>query len=305
MNLYLHAGAHKTASSFLQSALKENQEQLFDKGLKVVLRKNVINSPFQQALECIKEGRVNDQEKLDAGKDSLIKMLPKKSNIDCLITNEDLFCNLKLQDFYPNLKRQLEFVANSVPKGVTPKFILYIRRQADYIESVYMQYIHLGRSLSFESYLGEGLPKFLSWLDVANTAKEVFGKENVLIKPFETIKTLGAKAFYFDFLKELGDNLENGLSFNEAVATDRGANRSYSALGMEIAKRINPILESKADKNNLRSFLQSKFSTATHEKARFLSNEEKSEIFEIYKAGNKELFGNYVSTSKGSELAYF
>lgn len=305
MNLYLHAGAHKTASSFLQTALKDNHKQLFNSGLKIVFRKNVTNSSLQEALNLIKKGEGVDQSNLDAGKESLITMLPKIKNTDCLITNEDLFCNLKLQDFYPNLKSQLEFIANSLPEGVTPKFVLYIRRQADYIESVYMQYIHLGKSLSFESYLGDELPRFLSWLDVANTAKEVFGKENVLIKPFETIKSLGAKAFYYDFLKELGSNLENGLAFNEAIATDRGANRSYSALGMEIAKLVNPILETKKDKNKLRSFLQSNFSTATHPKAYLLSGDQRKDIFDIYQSENKCLFESLSLESLGSSLGYY
>lgn len=294
MNLYLHAGAHKTASSFLQTALKNNQHQLFEHGLKVVLRKNIINSPFQKCLQKVRSGEKIDKLELTTAEESLRKMLPSKSDTDCLLTNEDLFCNLKLQDFYPRLREQLQFIANSVPTGVTPKFVLYIRRQSDYIESVYMQYIHLGRSLSFDSYLGEELPSYLSWYQVASIAQSVFGKDNVLIRPFETIKSIGSIGFYTDFLTNLNVKVNFDLGFNESLETQRGANRSYSALGMKIAKVVNPMLESQEDKNNLRTFLQSKFSTATHDKASFLSESDKKELLRMYSEENKKLFDEFI-----------
>lgn len=304
MNLYLHAGAHKTASSLLQSALRENKEFLFDEGLKVVLRKDIINSDFQKALIKIKEGAPSEND-LTLGRSSLKNMLPKRANLDCLMTNEDLFCNLKLQDFYVNIKDQVKYISDSVPKGTKVKFVLYVRSQADYLESVYMQYIHLGRSLSFESYLGDEIPLFLSWLRVAEEVSEAIGEDNVILKPFETIKQVGSRDFYHDFLREVGVGDVERVFFEESLSTQRGANRSYSALGMEIAKKVNPLLSKKEERDKLRSFLQSNFSTATHKKASFLSDTQRNEIFEIYKNENREMFRKYMSRFDGEVLGYF
>lgn len=290
--LYIHAGAHKTASSMLQTALRRDKDLLMKKGLRVIFRSQMINRDLQKCLYRIKNNEIND-EVVDILKEDFGKILPKR-NVDCLITNEDMFSTIDLYDFYDNVDVSLEIIKSVAEDlGWRVVFVFYTRSQASYIESVYLQHIHLGRAVSFERFLRGKLPEFLSWKVVADKAASVLGEENVDIEPFESIKEKGAKKFYSDFLAKVGVESRDDLDFEETIANARGANRSYSALGIEIANKVNPIL-SKDEKRLLRTFLQENFSTATHQRAHLLSDKQKNKLMEIYSQANRKLFESYV-----------
>lgn len=293
--LYIHAGAHKTASSMIQTALRKDKDILMEKGLRVIFRSQMINRDLQKCLYKIKENEISD-DVINSLQEDLEKMLPKR-DVDCLITNEDAFSTIDLYDFYENMDVSLKVIKDAAMKlGWSVKFVFYTRSQASYIESVYLQHIHLGRSVSFDDFLSGKLPEFLSWKKVANQAVSALGEENVKIEPFESIKEKGAERFYFDFLRFVGVADVNGLNFDEALVNTLGANRSYSMLGVEMAKKINPLL-SRDEKKILREFLQENFSTATHARACFLGDHQKKELMDIYREDNKVLFDQFLSGS--------
>ncbi len=293
--LYIHAGAHKTASSMLQTALRKDKDILLKKGLRVVFRSQMINRDMQKALYKIKNNEF-DEEVVRCLEEDLEKILPKR-NVDCLLTNEDIFSTINLYDFYENIDISLGVISETAKRlGWSVKFLFYTRSQADYIESVYLQHIHLGRAVSFDDFLCKEIPTFLSWKTVIEKVVSVLGKENVKVEPFESIKSKGAENFYFDFLRFVGVDNFDGLEFDEDLVNSRGANRSYSMLGVEIARKVNPLLDLK-EKKLLREFLQENFSTATHPRSSFLSEEQKKNVNSIYSKDNEVLFKEYISRS--------
>ncbi|WP_140162447.1 hypothetical protein [Billgrantia desiderata] len=298
--LFLHIGAHKTASSLLQTALKSNQEVLKKNQLDVVFRAQVINTKFQALLDLLSKGETVNPQELQA---SLKEVLSSKTLDKCLVTNEDLFSSIKINDFYQNIKYSLANL-KAVAKDCDIKVILYVRNQADYVESVYTQYIHLGRPISFDEYRSLGNFENLSWYRVVCDIAEAVGKENVIVKPFETLKHVSADDFFRDFMSTIEvANLE-GLVWPSNIETSRGANRSYSKLAIEIANLVNPLLDKK-ERQLLRKFLQENFSTATHERAQFLSLEEREELKKIHSSDNKKLFEIYIPKQNGKLLGYF
>lgn len=300
--LYIHAGAHKTASSMLQSALRIDKDELLRKGLRVVFRSQMINRKLQECLYRISKNEFDANTLLELDED-LEKLLPKR-DIDCLITNEDIFSTIDLHDFYRNIDvslQQIRKTANRLGWGV--KLIFYTRSQADYIESVYLQHIHLGRALCFDDFLKGEIPTFLSWRSVVDEAVSVLGNENVIIEPFENIKIKGGERFYLDFLRSVGVSDFDGIDFESDILNSRGANRSYSMLGVEIARKVNPLLN-KEEKKFLRNFLQENFSTATHERASFLDVDKRHEVMDFYSLDNKELFDKYLNESDPFEMGY-
>ncbi|MBW5798986.1 hypothetical protein [Halomonas elongata] len=299
--LYLHIGAHKTASSFIQTLLRENDQALLRHGLKVVPRPRLMKSDFYKELSSVnRRKREGDVEK---ARKEIYTLLPVKKGRDCLFTSEDLFSSLRVSDFYQNIKESLRFL-KSLLDDQELHVILYIRRQADYVESKYTQFIHIGRSVSFDEFLEGNIPRHLSWEAVANDIAEVVGESNVHVKPYESIKKRGGEGFFKEFLELVGINEYTGIKFSPSVETGKGANRSYSAVAMEIAKKVNPIL-TEEDQKVFRSFLQENFSTATHKRAEFFSEKEKKEIFDYYSECNRRVFEKYVEGYDGEELGYY
>ena len=301
-NLYLHAGAHKTASSFLQSLLRLHQNEVKKKGVRVLFRSQVINRDFQRCLDRIGSGDERS-EVFDLLRTDISDSLPKSKKLNCLITNEDLFSKISIDDFYSGIGKSIQAIKSALPNW-NVVFVFYVRKQADYIESVYSQYVHLGKSLSFSEFVRNGFPDYLYWDRVLEEVAEVVGVDNVVVKPFESIKSLGGKGFYIDFLGSIGVDDLRGMDVSNDVEVSSGANRSYSGLAVEIANKVNPLLN-RDEKVVLRRFLQENFSTATHARPLLFGDEKKNEIFDFYSASNERLFSKFMSGHDGAALGYF
>ncbi|MCB1351972.1 MAG: hypothetical protein KDK03_04470 [Rhodobacteraceae bacterium] len=301
--IYFHIGAHKTASTFLQANLRASREALANAGLDVVLRQDVLATPFAKELGKVSQDRHDPEEISSKAAQSLRKVLPKGTN-DVLVTCEDLVSSLKIQDFYQHLGKAAQYICKALPK-FDVHFILYIRRQPDYIESVYMQNVHLGRSIKFERYLERANAVDLSWLKVADAMAGAVGPERVAVRPFETIRSLGEEAFLRQFLTICGLRAPEAFTVSDEIGRSRAANRSYSALAMKIARRVQPLLEEKQDQKALRKFLQENFSTATHPRAELLDESTRSAITARYEPSNRELFTRYDLGSDGKALEYY
>jgi hypothetical protein len=303
MTITLHIGAHKTASTLIRRALMRDEARLLESGIRYLRRKDVVKSPLQVALNSILDEQ-GDPELLAAGRRYLQKMISESQGCDLLISNENMFGRLGLADFYRQIEAQLTYLRGVVGADCGIKILLYTRRQADYVESVYMQYVHLGKALSFSRFLGDGLPLHLSWLRVVEDAVRVVGPGNVTVKPFEVIKEQGSRQFYLDFLQSIGFRAIETISFDESLALQRDGNRSYSEVAMEIAQRVNPLLQSASDKRKLRAFLQVNFSTATHPRARLLSDEQRLALFDRYRDSNEKLFARFMPNQDGHRMGY-
>ena len=76
------------------------------------------------------------------------------------------------------------------------KVVIVIRNQIDMIDSIYRQYIHLGGVYSFKKFIrseGQNITSKLKYDKLIGKYIELFGKDNVLILPYENIKN---KSFF-------------------------------------------------------------------------------------------------------------
>jgi hypothetical protein len=299
--IHLHIGAHKTASTFLASMLRNCEEGLAQQGLGVVFRDTVFKTPFALEVLEVAHGTRPSGEVTKRARKSIRTLLAQFEG-DVLILNEDLVCRLGVKDFYQNIASAVRHIHATLPDQAL-HFILYVRRQPDYLESVYMQHVHLGRPLKFERFMERAGTVDLSWLRVVDDLARAAGAENVIVRPFETIRE-GEDRFLRDFLRVCG--VPNPESFSAtATAGGRAANRSYSGLAMKIARRANPLLETKKDRRMLRRFLQENFSTATHPRAELLDAEARTAVVARYAPSNRELFRRYDLGADGAALGYY
>lgn len=299
--IYFHIGAHKTASSFLATNLRVNSEALAAQGVDLVFRQNSISTPFAKEVYDVSQGRRTAGAPSPGAVKSLRRLVGRSEN-DVLIANEDLVCHLRINDFYQNVGATMRHI-RAACEGFDAHVILFVRKQSDYLESVYMQTVHLGRSVKFTRFLKRSGEVDLSWLRVVDDIAAAVGDDHVVVRPFETIRTLGEDGFLRQFLRLCG--VHDPESFSVASSHNRAANRSYSGLAMQIAQRAQPLIESKEDRKALRRFLQENFSTATHPRAELLDPEARAEIVARYAPSNRELFARYDLGADGGALGYY
>lgn len=300
---FIHVGAHKTASSFLQSNLKLHRDRLFEeRSLGLVTRAALMPSTFGQEVYEVSQRRHAETDVTNAAKESLRHLLPEGDG-NVLITNEDLICHLPIRDFYQNAEGAVRYLRTALNE-FDMHVIFYVRKQADYLESIYMQLVHLGRRTRFPQFMKRATPVDLSWLRAVEAMERALPPGRLHLRTLEQIRHLGEVGFYRDFLSLCHVTNVDDFSIDEQNTKGRRANRSYSDLGMQIAQRVNPLL-SRKEKKVLRRFLQEHFSTATHPRALLLDEEQRHAIFEKYQDSNRRMFERYDFQTDGKMLGYF
>ncbi len=287
--IILHVGAHKTASSFLQTVAREQNAALREAGLSVVYRRQIMKSAFHDGIIALIEGREPDRQ---AGRANFENMLTNKRK-RVLFTNEDMIHRIADEGFFSKAGPALGYV-KELAGSARLRVLLYTRAQPDYIESLFMQFMHLGRTFTFEQYANRQEKVDYSWDRVLDDMAAVVGRENVTAIPYESVRRLGSEKFYQHFLGACGINHPEKFTVPDDSDRSRGANRSYSGEALKIARAINPLLD-KDGKDVLRRFLQENYSTATHPKAELYSAEQRQQMRERYRASNQRLFDEYLT----------
>lgn len=301
---FVHIGAHKAASSFLRANLTLHKDRLMDEhGLCLVTRAALMPSAFGQEVYEVSQHRHPETDVTDAAKESLRSLLWHCDD-NILVSNEDLICHLPIQDFYQNAESAIRYLRTAL-SGFDLHIIFYIRKQADYIESIYMQFVHLGRRAKFGPFMERAAPIDLSWLRAVEDMERALPSGRLHLRAFEQIRQLGEDGFYRDFLSLCGVRDVENFKVHEEYSKGRAANRSYGQLGMQIAQRVNPLLHTRKERRMLRRFLQEHFSTATHPRAVLLDEEQRGAIFDKYRESNRRLFERYDLGLDGKSLGYF
>lgn len=225
------------------------------------------------------------------------------------------------------------FLFADVLKEICPegKIILIIRKQDDYIHSQYMQAVQMGSAFSiryFMNYSGGNFGtytpspwkkanldvKILNYMNFLNTYIKRFGKENVLILPYELLKENPGR-----FIKKI--EAFTGSTYIEQSSQKLSSvhNKSYSLLSYYIAIIINGITDPtcpsvirfiknilskvfsvfnqrpgrKKSSFGLRHVLQNGLDRIFYIRADLLSPEQRKSILAFHKESNKQLDALY------------
>ena len=220
----IHIGYHKTASTWLQHELFDKEEYGFKRFFsKKEIREDLItvNSLVFNA-QVIKD---KDQK------------LTASSNLVSVLSNERLSGNPHSGGY--DSKEIAQRLKASFPDA---KILIVIREQESAIASSYLQYVKFGGACSLKDYLepphrgGPILPlfdfEFFNYYNLVKEYTELFGKDNVLILPFELFKEKPQ-----DFCQKIFDFTENGikpeLDFNKV------SNKRLSFLMSNFARAFN------------------------------------------------------------------
>ncbi|MCB0629668.1 MAG: sulfotransferase [Saprospiraceae bacterium] len=224
MNLppVIHIGYHKTGTSYLQKNVFENNANLFYRVPQSEIRDALIlPSPLRYDPLVFKEICTDGP--------------PSKRLV---ISNEYLSSNIHNGDFHSiTIAGRLKMTLPSA------KVIIGVREQVSMIFSAYSQYIKARGSLSITEYLCSPLTKrfsfdHLQYHQLVAYYVELYGKENVLILPYEILKS-NPKLYLktvFDFIGEY--NLINGVNFD----IQKKVNPSMSPLTLQVKRFFNPFI---------------------------------------------------------------
>ncbi len=268
----LHLGAHKTGTSLIQKFLRDRPEAVDQLGAAFISRSDTNQLIGWGAVPRQDPGLLKDATNaVAAGVDFVIvshenslgrPLIPGKSGL------------------YPEADRAIEGIRNAVE--LPAKVIYYIRAQADFVESYYLQTVHQGSYASFRDWVATIDLDDLSWEPLVSSLDSRFGSENVVIADFAFIEA-GQNAFIERFL----DLIKPGHGIIPDYSAKR--NLSISQLGLDIALAINPLLESADERRTTRKFLQRHFNNSRSPRPELLNPEQKSALQDRYGDENRNL----------------
>jgi hypothetical protein len=302
MTLHIHVGLPKTASSFLEGRFKTFEA----KGWSINDPKLIDIARGCAFPECAEPGM------------TFARVL-KHERRPTLISY-DALCGDPYTSF-ADRKVVLERLATSCG-DIPVKIFMMVRRQPDWIESIFRQSLHEYYFTPFRHFVrwpGEQSQRHypsvdidqLDWNGIVEGFVRAFGSQAVCVLPYEMLST-DAVAFMSILSAHLGETIEAG-------SHDRVVNRGYGALSCSIALAINPWLREKSrfglipnrpfyyalkkrrtqpiygrlfawsSRLSLRSLLQNYVDRHFWSPPRLFNGDEKAKIIEICTPANKRL----------------
>ena len=207
--IWLHIGSPKTGTTSLQGFLNDNQDYLRDNaGLNYVTAGRVNIAHNRLATQA----RIGEAQPIF---DKIVEEVDAAPRMRHVISSEMLF----------NLYTTRKFV-QAVPeamRGGRTRVICYLRRQDAYLEALYKQLLKNGRIAPDRAAFLADSRRMLSYDLVLNAYAEVFGADNIELRPFSRDR-LAQGDVVADFAAQLGFEITPEMQQNTGFA-----NKTFSA----------------------------------------------------------------------------
>ncbi len=277
VNLYIHIGTHKTGTTTIQNALKIVGNKSLEEGWKY-LKAPRIARKFMRA-EKYDPGLVNKFQT------ELEKLLQQEESIELpisrfVMSSEEL-SGLATKG-YQNSSIMASMLREAT-KQYKVKLIVYLRRQDDFVESMYTQIIHQGGSCSFKEFLAgyEGIDA-LNYSRILQDFRAYFGDDNLIVKSYHEASERG-------LLQDFSEVI-NSVVLSK-VRVER-KNPSYSFHALNIARVSNPQL-SREKKRRLKLALQNVMPKNPGEPFAYFYEDERNIFLGKYISSNREVADLY------------
>lgn len=267
--LYIHIGTHKTGTSTIQNTLNRNAKEH-------ALEKKELY-PLNITAELI------SLMKLEKEDDELISKITQAYNTSInhamtigidkyVISFEGLSGNPDIG--YANseiIASSLKKITDNLTAINQVKIIVYLRRQDDFIESLYNQVIKQGGSETFEEFIETFNETSFNWHIFLQSYEKYFNKKNLIVRRYDKKYLPTSTSITEDFYKilQIKEFKQEALSSNKGLSLD----------GMEIARTVNSHLPTQAHKNIMRQLLEITSYKEVFEKYSLFHTKEKREDF--------------------------
>lgn len=240
-NIFLHLGAHKTATTYMQNLFQSNERFFSARDTRLVFKRTLIRHGLHQFMSW----RNNVERSLVADRPAKLvnffaELAASKSK-SVFISYEGLLGSMQLgrsRIIYPAAEQTIEVIKESC-QGNNVKVVFCVRGYADFIESTYNWLVKNGSGKSFDEYISGVAVEELSWKPVVNALRDNFGDENVLFWKYEDYKD-NYKYINSSLLDFLYDGAGEGeLLYEENSDKNVSLGKHYMNLMVAINKLIN------------------------------------------------------------------
>ncbi|MFA9229785.1 MAG: hypothetical protein ACEQSU_03405 [Microgenomates group bacterium] len=246
MKLTVHIGTTKTGSTSIQAFLSQNRASLRAAGILVPLSLGVQNH-FNIAISCLEYGQSDDLMKrvniLSNADLTTFRYKRKRAFLseisaakEChhtIITNEHLHSRCIKSS---NIESFKEFVCPHFDKI---EVLIYVRPQVDHLVSLYSTILRDGYTGTFESFvklhMASKFGPYFNLQDIISRWSQVFGKENIIVRPYEATKNVLYGALG-DFCNVIGLDIDA-----DSFSLPDSTNSSISPNGQGLLKLVNSI----------------------------------------------------------------
>lgn len=282
--VYIHIGSPKTGTSALQLFWEKNRAQL--KSQKIIFPPTKFeNTHHYLAFALHKQAGKKEPffpSDLKSIKDEYDDLNISDKKYSYIISSEGLF-NIK--------KESIATLKNLIPIDFNIKIIVYLRRQDQFIESHCIQDI--------KNCVTEKIDKsryILFYSKIIKPWEEVFGKENIIVKPYERSRFVQGD-ICIDFQNTiLNRNTDNYVYINEDI------NQSLSTQDLSFQIYINSLPISYNKKSRIAHFLTNSTNRSSVSesngknihKVHLISLEERKKIIKIYEEDNLLVANRYL-----------
>lgn len=280
-NLYIHIGTHKTGSSAIQTVLSNNQSALAHQGWINLLPNHQL---FSQIMNLKGPPNPTLQQSLQNYFLSISSSSQQNNDTNYILSYEGFSGDLHKS--YYNTEQVAQTLYEST-QSFKVKIIIYLRRQDDFIESVYTQMIHEGASYSFQEFLTTLPDNAFDWLRFIKIFSNRFGDENIIVRTYDKTRLPVADSLLTDFFSCL--NIQYTSLPNRNSST---SNCGLSRDALEIARLCYPIMNPD-ERWKLRLLLQNASARQPYEPHAFFSYEERQKTLDKYKGSNHEVAMQY------------
>ncbi len=214
---FLHIGTHKTGTSSLQTLLLSNQLSLERNGILVPRSGRALPHSGHHNLAWESMGNSRFDPAFGAWREALGEIRSRNPPAVC-ISSEDFEYLYRSPRSLGALRQML----NSIGYEVT--IVVYLRPQADYLESLYVELLKNGHHLTFRDYLeqifqrGPNAPDNFwaggfDYVELLDSFAAAFGKDRIVVRPYHAHRR--TKYLLHDFISVIAPGRRiRGLSFN-------------------------------------------------------------------------------------------
>lgn len=282
--LFVHIGTHKTGSTSIQQALREARGALRAEGWQRLSRPAALDAGFMAAA-AFDQPRAQRLRRQLARATALAAALasaratarstgPRPAR---WLLSWEGFSGLP-QRGYTNAGALAAMLCEAT-RAFDTRLVVYLRRQDDFVESMYTQAIQEGAALGFDEFLrGFDEPAALDYEQFVEAYACRFGHERVLVRVHGAD---GGRGAVDDFGRALG------IAALQDGRWRRHENRAMSRTALEIARCANPLLD-RCQRRRLREALQAA-SPKGPGGFGFFRPEQRERFLERYAASNARL----------------
>jgi hypothetical protein len=183
LNIKLHLGAHKTATTHIQAIFENSQDSLEKNNIKLSTPKELRKEWISSLL------------KVSNGEDSYIENIKKISpnNGTWIISDENIVgvsYDLKLYSgIYPNMIGKLKAIKSIFPTDAIEIFFS-IRSYDEFYRSSYLEVVRNRGYIPFEEFYNQKRFQDNSWISVIEAFLTVLPQENITIWCYEDFKDI-------------------------------------------------------------------------------------------------------------------